>query len=247
MNTEASPVVQVQSVLNWNAFIFRTIVAVTLASVTVAVCLWSPAVNSPTQAGVITKLPEYIGSYFSQEQAISEAEKMILPADTEFARRVYTGLKQEQIMCSIVLAGGEKRSIHRPEVCLPGQGWTINSSQVVPITLVNGRRMDAMKLVLEREIQVSERQRTKIKMLFLYWFVGKGVATPKHEERVFLTSWNRVLHNLNHRWAYVIVSSLVTEGLRPGGLNEAETLKILQAFTAQISPKFMISEGASAE
>jgi hypothetical protein len=146
-----------------------------------------------------------------------------------------------------VLAGGEKRSIHRPEVCLPGQGWTINSSEVVPVTLSTGTKLQVMKLVLEREVQASAKERIKIKSLFLYWFVGKGVTTPKHETRVFLTSWDRVVHNLNHRWAYVIVNSMVTEGLAPGGLNEEETLRMLKAFTAEMAPKFMVSEGAVVE
>jgi hypothetical protein len=223
---------------------FRSLVACGLALITVATCLWSPDVNSPTQAGVVMQLPQYLGSYFSEEQAISPAEKAILPTDTEFARRVYTGLNQQQILCSIVLAGGEKRSIHRPEVCLPGQGWTINSSQVTPVTLSSGKKMEVMKLVLEREVQASASQRLKIKSLFLYWFVGKGMTTPRHERRVFLTSWDRVIHNLNHRWAYVIVNSMVTQGLRPGGLSEEETLKMLKDFIIEITPKFMISEGA---
>jgi hypothetical protein len=235
------------SVTEWKAAGLRALVAIGLAAIAVAACLWSPDVNSPTQAGVIMKLPQYMGTYFSEEAPVSEAEKTILPKDTEFARRVYKGAEQQQILCSIVLAGGEKRSIHRPEVCLPGQGWTINSSEVVPITLSTGTKLEVMKLVLEREVQASAKERIKIKSLFLYWFVGKGVTTPKHENRVILTSWDRVIHNLNHRWAYVIVNSMVTQGLKPGGLNEEETLGMLKTFTAEIAPKFMISEGSLVE
>ncbi|NJK92500.1 MAG: exosortase-associated EpsI family protein [Blastochloris sp.] len=150
-----------------------------------------------------------MGPYYSTLQDVSEAEKQILPADTEFARRVYFGPASDQILCSIVLAGGEKRSIHRPEVCLPGQGWTINSSTVIPITLANGTEIEAMKLTLEREVSISETERIKLKNIFLYWFVGKNVTTARHEKRVWLTSWDRVVHSLNHRWAYVIVSSTV--------------------------------------
>lgn len=220
-------------------------VAVVLAAITIALCVFSSDANSPTQSGVVMKLPRYMSSYFSQEQAISEAEKKILPADTEIVRRVYQGLAQEEIMCSIVLAGGEKRSIHRPEVCLPGQGWVINSSQVLPITLSNGKTLNVTKLVLEREVQASEKERIKIKSLYLYWFVGKEVSTPSHQRRVFLTSWDRLVHNVNHRWAYVIVNGLVTDNLKANGLNEEETLKRLKSFTGEIAPKFMVSEGAT--
>ncbi len=244
MDIDSSLNVTETSPADWKDLAFRALIPLVLAVATVATCLFSPDVNSPTQSGVVMELPQYMGGYFSEEQEISAAEKAILPPDTEFARRVYTGMSQQQILCSIVLAGGEKRSIHRPEVCLPGQGWTINSSQVVPITLSNGTKLEAMKLVLEREVQASATERIKIKSLFLYWFVGKEITTPKHEKRVFLTSWDRVMHNLNHRWAYVLVNSMVTQNLRPGGLDEAETLKMLKGFTAEIAPKFMVSEGA---
>jgi hypothetical protein len=222
----------------------RGVVAFVLTGIVVAACLVSPDVNTANQPGVVMKLPQYMGSYFSNPQEISQAEKTLLPADTEVVRRVYQGLRQEEILCSIVLAGGEKRSIHRPEVCLPGQGWIINSSQVVPIKLANGNTIKVTKLVLEREVQISSDKRIKIKSLYLYWFVGKNVSTPYHQTRVLLTSWDRLIHNINHRWAYVIVNSMVTDNIKPYGFNEKDTMAMLEKFTSDIAPKFMISEGA---
>jgi hypothetical protein len=145
-------------------------------------------------------------------------------------------------MASIVLAGGEKRSIHRPEVCLPGQGWFIRSGEVVPIALKDGSTLEAMKLNLEREVDAGPGKRARIKSIFLYWFVGKKAVTPHHFKRVFLTSWDRIFRQLNHRWAYVIVTSMVTEGLVRNGKDEAQTLSMLKDFTAEIVPTFMISE-----
>lgn len=224
--------------------LLRGVVAFILTGISVAACLLSPDANTPSQPGVVMKLPHYMGSYFSNAQEISQAEKTLLPADTEVVRRVYQGLNQQEILCSIVLAGGEKRSIHRPEVCLPGQGWIINSSQVIPIKLSNGNTIKVTKLVLEREVQASPTKRLKIKSLYLYWFVGKNISTPYHQTRVLLTSWDRLIHNVNHRWAYVIVNGMVTDNIKPNGFNEKDTIKILEEFTAEIAPKFMVSEGA---
>lgn len=242
---ESSHVAAVSGLNSWYDFpLAKSLFAVALSAIAIAFCVFSSDANSPTQSGVVMNLPQYMGSYFSREQAISEAEKTILPADTEIVRRVYQGLAQEEILCSIVLAGGEKRSIHRPEVCLPGQGWVINSSMVIPIALSNGSTLSVTKLVLEREVQASAKERIKIKSLYLYWFVGKEVTTPSHQRRVFLTSWDRLIYNVNHRWAYVIVNGLITDNLKANGLGEEETLKLLKTFTGQIAPKFMISEGA---
>ncbi|MGF1678778.1 MAG: exosortase-associated EpsI family protein, partial [Candidatus Methylacidiphilales bacterium] len=127
-------------------------------------------------------------------------------------------------------------SIHRPEVCLPGQGWTIRGGNIRELTLAGGGKLDVMNLALSREVEVAPDTFRVVKSNYYYFFVGKGVVTPHHWRRVFLTSWDRVLYGLNHRWAYVIVSSNVTEGLRRNGLNDEQTLEMLDEFTVQVAP-----------
>ncbi len=194
--------------------------------------------NTDTQAGVIMELPGYIKGFVGEEQEISQAELIILPGDTEFARKVYRDARSD-ILCSIVLSGGERRSIHRPEACLPGQGWTVRGGEVVNIPLTDGRDLDVMKLSLVRQVAVGPGKTINVRSLYLYWFVGHDVMTPYHGRRVFLTSWDRVVRNINHRWAYVIVSATVTDNLRPNGLDEAQTLEMLKDFTAEIAPTFL--------
>ena len=65
------------------------------------------------------------------------------------------------------------------------------------------------------------------------------MTTPHHWSRVFLTRFDRITKNLNHRWAYVIVMSVVTEGYLPMGKNEAQTIEMLKHFTAEAAPSFM--------
>jgi hypothetical protein len=207
------------------------------------VLVWiSPDPNAASEPGVRMQLSDFLGPYMGVDQEVSQAEKLILPADTEFARKIYHSPQGDKIMASIVLSGSEKRSIHRPEVCLPGQGWTINSAQVVPVTLQDGTALDVMALTLAREVETGPGRRQTIKSIYLYWFVGKQVTTPYHWRRVFLSSWDRVVRGVNHRWAYVIVTSLVTEGLVLEGKNETQTLETLRQFTAQIAPQFMIRD-----
>ena len=177
---------------------------------------------------------------------MTPAEKRMLPEDTRLVRRLYSNASGDSISCSIVLAGGEKRSIHRPEVCLPGQGWAIQSGEVVPVLLSNGKKLELMKLILERDQEQNPGKRIKAHAVFMYWFVGKGVTTPYHERRVFLSSWDRVIHNLNHRWAYVIVSSLVTDNLTDKGKNEQQISRTLLQFASEVGPMIMNKEGESA-
>jgi hypothetical protein len=51
-----------------------------------------------------------------------------------------------------------------------------------------------------------------------------------------------VTKKLQHRWAYVIVSAPVLEGLKPGAKSDAQTLDMLKDFVRQAVPKFQLSE-----
>ena len=41
---------------------------------------------------------------------------------------------------------------------------------------------------------------------YAYWFVGKDRETPFHLERMFWMAWDRIIHNVAHRWAYIAVA-----------------------------------------
>lgn len=189
-------------------------------------------------------MPTLIGEYWGTSQPVTPSELALLPGDTEFEKKIYQDISGSSLSAQIVLSGGEKRSIHRPEVCLPGQGWSIQSGQVIPIQLSNGRNLKVMKLTLEREVEVSSGEIKNLKSYFLYWFVGKDTTTPSHFVRLAKTNWDMVTKNIQHRWAYIIVSAPVLEGFEPNGKNDEETLNMLKDFIRQAVPKFQLSEMA---
>jgi hypothetical protein len=48
-----------------------------------------------------------------------------------------------------------------------------------------------------------------------------------------------VLHNINHRWAYVMVTAPVLKGLVPGGRDVSQTDELLQHFVSEVAPAIM--------
>lgn len=213
-----------------------------LAVIVYFLCRQNPDAKLFMESGVNLNLPDYVGPFSGKAAEVSESEKVILPSDTQFAKMLYTGLGGEQINCQVVLSGGEKRSIHRPETCLPGQGWTKKTSQVIPVKLDDGRTLSVMKLVISRPVEVQPGVRKELTSLFIYWFVGKDITTPYHWYRILHTDWDRVVHGVSHRWAYVIVSAPVLEGFVPGGKNEEQTLESLKKFIGEIAPQIIISK-----
>jgi len=222
--------------------LWRSGVVLLLAAVVGLAYWFNPPLNVQSQSGVVMDLPVIVGDYFGKKGEITKVELDLLPKDTEFARRFYEDSHGNQVECSIVLSGAEQSSIHRPEGCLTGQGWTIIGQDNIPIPLLSGHKLLARKLSLERRVTDPNGGALTVRAFFVYWFVGENVTTPSEIERVLLSNWDRVVHNRAHRWAYVSVFSLVTDNLRPEGLDAGQTQALLVDFTTKIVPTFQISE-----
>jgi hypothetical protein len=211
--------------------LWRCFILVLLTGLTILACWLFHDVNTKTEPGVIMNLPDSVGNYIGFDTDITESEHLILPRDTEFAKKRYDGFDLPEITTEIVLSGAQRQSIHRPQVCLVGQGWAIQQEETIPITLADGRVQKVRKLTL-----VRTQDGAQIMGYFIYWFIGKDKTTDDHIERIFLTSWDRIVHRVNHRWAYVIVSSSLNPGMKNTEQEKNQLLSDLISFTGRMIP-----------
>jgi hypothetical protein len=227
----------------------RTSLAViALAALTVAACWLIPPAKSGGEVGVNMDLPVDLDGLEGLPTPVSQAERQILPPDTEFAGRIYGPFSMpatdwwDRFLCKIVLSGREKRSIHRPERCLPGQGWSVIDSQVVSVPLKSGHPLEVTALVLTRPVTKTDGTPGQLKMCYDYWYVGRSVSTPYSFMRVLLTNWDLIAHRSNQRWSYVICAAYVTDNVIPGGRTQEETSEALKGFIREAVPTFVKSE-----
>jgi hypothetical protein len=136
---------------------------------------------------------------------MSLAEYEQLPKDTEFIKGRYTNSVKEEVFVSVVLSGRERESIHRPERCLVGQGNSIDKSYVVQAPVAGSAPLGVMVLETTRPLDVRSGKRT-LTGYYAYWFVGQGRETPYHVERMFWLGWDRIVHSVAHRWAYIAIA-----------------------------------------
>ncbi|MEO8206815.1 MAG: exosortase-associated EpsI family protein [Chthoniobacterales bacterium] len=231
---------------NFQAPWWKIVLLLLLTGGTIWWCLQPSQTQASSKSGVIMSLPSSYGRFWGSDQPVSEGEKVILPSDTEFVKKLYRA-GNDQISCQIVLAGAEKRSIHRPEICLPGQGWNIKSGEIIHIPMKSGKKLDVMKLSIQRQVEISPGVKKELTSYYLYWFVGDGITTADHKQRVLHTIQDKVLHNVNHRWAYVIVSAPILKDFVLNGKDGKETLEMLENFIREVAPGFMISEQPGAQ
>lgn len=163
-------------------------------------------------------LPAMIGlDWAGQAAAVTAVEREVLPPDTGYSRRMYVSLRDraQQVFLSIVLSGRDRTSIHRPELCLVGQGWTIRGStrrsfRVPPAA--GGGELPVTVLRIDREVAGPAGEALTVPALLAYWFVGADRTVATHWERQFHTSLDRLRHFQAHRWAYVVVQTHALDG-----------------------------------
>lgn len=136
------------------------------------------------------------------------AEKDLLPADTILTRKQYSSPSGKRLFVTIVLSGKERVSIHRPQICLVGQGHEIARSEALAVPLEGRKPLKIMALELLRRGRDAEGTPLEMASYYAYWFVGKGRETPSHIQRMIWMATDRIFHNVAHRWAYISVSGL---------------------------------------
>ena len=226
----------------------RALIFIGLAVITVVLCQIFPNAASNPEAGVYMQLPENLEGYTSQELEMSELEKHWLPDDTRNVKRIYRPIDVSDtkektlgsITANIILSGADHRSLHRPEVCMTAQGWTIDAREVVSIN-TDGGKLDVMDLHLSKKISAEDGNKFTLKAHYIYWWVGKEVSTPHSWQRVLLSSMNNIFKNVNDRWAY---PSVMVIGLDEYEGSEKASRERAIKFIKEYAPTFQISLGA---
>lgn len=165
-----------------------------IVAITMVILALSPATTVCEAPKV--ELPELAG-YTSKPLDISEAELTVLPSDTKIVKRLYTDeLSGHWFAVSVVIGGTSKSSIHRPELCLPSQGFLMTSPHTVTLA-------DSVWRVIR-----LEGTQSRSSLGFAYTFFNQaGFKTASHLSRIFRDVWDRSFYNRIDRWVMVTVNS----------------------------------------
>jgi len=188
-------------------------------------------------AAVNPSLPQEVGDWDGTDLAITQSERDVLGPDTQFARKVYRNPRGDELFVSVVFSGPDMNtSIHRPERCLPAQGWTVADTRQVALSTPAGT-LNVTRLHNMRNERPSSDRAITIYSLNYYWFVGHIDETASHLERTWIDIRDRLLKGRNQQWAYVTVGGVVTKDFRIFGRTEKETDDLIQAFIGKLVPK----------
>lgn len=135
-----------------------------------------------------------------QAAELSTGERQRLMAETcrlqEKAGRLWaTGDRLSVFTASSVVSGPNKASLHRPELCLPSQGYDLGAHREI---MVDGLPWQLIELA-ERDGRGAA--------LFAYTFINQeGYRTNSHAARIWRDVWDRSVHNRIDRWVMITVT-----------------------------------------
>jgi hypothetical protein len=178
-------------------------------------------------------LPERVLEFSSESFAPTSEELGVLPRDTTIGRRIYTAPDGFRIQLTAVLMGSDRTSIHNPQFCLTGQGWSIDSRErtTVPLTGPAPYELPVMKLTATKRFPTAGREITR-RGLYAYWFVADKLVTADHRERMWWMASELLRTGVLQRWAYVSCFADCSPG------EESEAFKRIQSFIAAATPLF---------
>jgi EpsI family protein len=162
------------------------------------------------------ELPTFLGNaWIGRRAEVTAVEREILPPDTGYSRKLYVSLDDpgHSVFLSVVLSGRDRSSIHRPELCLVGQGWTIEGAATHRFRDPGraGGDFPATVLRVRREVPDPAGRHEASPEIVVYWFVGHDRIVAAYGQRMWFDALAR-LGGRADRWAYVLAQTDARDG-----------------------------------
>ena len=164
----------------------------------------APEVSFPAITGYTTD-----DEKFSELQKISEAELTVLPKDTAIFKKMYVSPSGAQFLAAFVVGGTSRASIHRPELCLPSQGFVMSNPRNIG---AGGRPWHLIDIAKPGGVSATEAYT---------FFNQEDFRTASHTRRIWKDVLDRSVLNRVDRWVMLTVHAV--------GATEPELKRFLDA------------------
>lgn len=201
------------------------IIALLLMGGTVGVLVWlkahqklgNPGIKATSIPGSVRmniSLPENVPGFTSTNMPEPQVVLNYLPKDTSYVGRLYTTPDGLQINSTVILMGADRTSIHKPDYCLPGQGWQILDKTVenVPVAGAKPYNLPVAKWVVANSFQGKDGQKVEVHGLYVFWFVAENEQTPSHYQYLRRLALDLLRTGTLQRWAYISYFALCEPG-----------------------------------
>ncbi len=193
----------------------------------------------PGQVKMDITLPERVLNFTSTNLPEPKEVLGYLPADTSYAERVYFKPDGSWIQSTAILMGTDRTSIHRPEYCMPGQGWNIDDKKIVSIPIQDNPpyQLEAAQWNVSRVIKQPDGQEVKQYGLYVFWYVANNEQTANHDKMLEWMTLDLFRTGALQRWAYISYFSLCAPGQEDARFEQMKRLITVQVPEFELPPK----------
>ena len=178
-------------------------------------------------------LPGYAAKLTSQPQIVLDS----LPTDTSFGSCLYMAPDGFETALNVVLMGTDRTSIHKPQMCLTGQGWRIDDAasrvEIMAMTRPYPYDLPVMHLVATMQTEIKG-QPTVLRGVYVYWFVDGNQFTATHAQRMWWMARDMLASGVLDRFAYISYFSICEPG------QEAATYERMKKIIIESVPEFQL-------
>jgi len=134
--------------------------------------------------------------------------------------------------------GADRTSIHRPDYCLPGQGWSIDSKTAVNIPISGGHpyELPVMKWCIRNSFQTPDGRKQAVSGIYVFWFVADHEQTADNFQRMWWLARDLLRTGVLQRWAYVSYFSTCVPGQEDAAFERMGKLIAASVPEYQLSP-----------
>jgi hypothetical protein len=185
-------------------------------------------------------LPEKVLDYSSEGVEVSKIEIDTLPKDTSFGKRIYKAPDGFETFLAVVLMGGDRTSLHKPQFCLEGQGLQLGPSSYsttnVPMERPQQYELPVGRLIGAKYVE-DKGQRQEIRAVYVYYYVADGelMSSESGFGRMWSMARDLIRTGVLQRWAYVSYLSFCLPG------QEEATFERMKKFIAASAPEFQLT------
>jgi uncharacterized protein DUF3485 len=184
-------------------------------------------------------LPERALDASSEWVDTDEVTLGTLPKDTSFGHRRYKAPDGFSMDLRVVLMGRDRTSMHKPQLCLPGQGWNIDEIASTETHLRVQRPYEydlpVVELIAHKTVSI-EGQNQLWSGVYVYWYVADDAisASTSGLQRMYLMAAKLLRTGILQRWAYVSCFASCAPG------QEAATFNRMKPLVAACVPEFQL-------
>ena len=178
----------------------------------------------------LADMPEKCPKCGAKIDTRSLGENDLLPADTRILKANYYDLLGNAWRVSIVVNGHSRMSIHRPEICLPAQGWSIENGTIETFRLNDGENLAMHCMDVRSRSSVSASR-----LGHGYFFVNPRQKAASHLRRILVSVRDRAFAGRIVRWAMVTLSS--EEPFASSPARKEQTEEFLSALMPMAFPR----------